>query len=68
MIVIRNCRLVNALTEGYDGSTADVYVKGNKIAQIQAAGTPYEADEPLTVIDGTGKTLIPGLIEMHSHL
>ena len=37
MIVIRNCRLVNALTEGYNGSTADVYVKGNKIAQIQQA-------------------------------
>lgn len=74
MIVIKNCRLVKALTEGYDGETADVYVKGNKIEKIQAAGSPYGAGEstgagePLTEIDGTGKTLIPGLIEMHAHL
>lgn len=71
MILIKNCRLVKALTEGYDGETADVYVEGNKIAKIQAAGSPCEAEaaaEQVTVIDGTGKTLIPGLIEMHAHL
>lgn len=68
MIVIRNCRMVKALTEGYDGEFADVYVEGNRIAAIKEVGAVYETTEHITEIDADGKTLIPGLIEMHAHL
>lgn len=66
MIVIRNCRLVKALTEGYDGETADVCLNGKLIEAIRPVGFDFEGD--YTEIDAEGKTLIPGLIEMHTHL
>lgn len=68
MIALRNCRLVPELTEGFDGTCADVYIKGNKIFAVREAGTDFPCQEELQEIDGTGKTLIPGLIEMHAHL
>jgi imidazolonepropionase-like amidohydrolase len=44
---------------------ADVLIQGNLIAQV-APG--IEAPSGATVIDGGGRTLMPGLIDMHSHL
>ena len=43
----------------------DVLIKGNLIKQI---GKGLKADRQTTVIDGGGRTLMPGLIDMHSHL
>ena len=43
----------------------DVLVRGNVIERIASLGDRASAD---TVIDGTGKTLIPGLVNMHGHL
>ena len=68
MIVIQNCRLVPELTEGFDKGYGDVYIKDNKILAIREAGAEFPREEETLVIDGTGKTLIPGLIEMHAHL
>lgn len=73
MIVIRNCRLVKELTEGFDEPFGDVYIKGNRIAAIQLPGSSDSKNsrlggEDVTEIDGSGKTLIPGLFEMHAHL
>jgi hypothetical protein len=45
----------------------DVFIRGDKIVRIAAsktAGKPQAA----TVIDGTGKFLMPGLADMHVHL
>lgn len=67
MIVLKNCRLVTQLTEGFDGSKADVVVDGDRITDILPAGTRDEwADAQ--VIDVAGKTLLPGLIDLHTHL
>lgn len=55
----------------YDGVTpelmrdASVLVEGNLIAEVSA--DPIEADGA-TVIDGGGRTLTPGLSDMHVHL
>ena len=45
-------------------AAVDVLVQGNLIKEV---GTGIEAPEA-TVIDGGGGTLMPGLIDMHSHL
>lgn len=66
MIVIRNCRLVKALTEGYDKEFADVSVNGKFIESIRPTGSVFDGE--YTEIDAEGKTLLPGLIEMHTHL
>ena len=42
-----------------------VLVEGNKIARV--SGEPIEAPGA-TVIDGAGKTLMPGLIDGHAHI
>lgn len=68
MIVIRNCRLVKALTEDYGNEFGDVYIQGDKIAAITEPGAGFASKEELTEIQAEGKTLIPGLIEMHAHL
>jgi imidazolonepropionase-like amidohydrolase len=44
--------------------SATVLIAGNKIAAVQAESVPVGAD----VIDGAGKTLLPGLIDAHVHI
>lgn len=68
MIVIRNCRLVKALTEGYDEPFGDVYIEKSKITAIEMPGSNRFCNKELKEVDGKGKTLIPGLFEMHAHL
>jgi len=58
---IREVRLIDGT--GNPPRTATVLIEGNRIVAI---GDP-EIPESATVIDGTGKTLIPGLWDMHIH-
>jgi imidazolonepropionase-like amidohydrolase len=44
-----------------------VRVEGNRIAAVTPEGTPPEGG-PATVIDGAGRTLMPGLVECHAHI
>jgi imidazolonepropionase-like amidohydrolase len=44
----------------------NVLIQGNKIAVISSL--PIEKKEQTLVIDGTGKTLMPGLIDVHVHM
>ena len=44
---------------------ADVYVKGEKIAAI---GTDLAVPEGTKTIDATGKLVLPGAIDAHTHL
>lgn len=44
---------------------SDVLVRGNTIERI--ATEPMAAEAGVTVIDGGGRTLMPGLIDMHWH-
>lgn len=43
-----------------------VLVKDNKIAALSA--TPLTVDATTLIIDGNGKTIIPGLIDVHVHM
>lgn len=66
MLLIKNCHLLSAVTEGVDFTEADVLLDNGVIANIAPAGT-LTADGA-EVMDLAGKTLMPGLIDMHVHL
>lgn len=54
-LLIRNVQL--------DGRTTDIFVEGNRIARIGRT----EGATADRVVDGTGKAVIPGLVNMHTH-
>ena len=47
---------------------ADVLVTGNTIAEVSDEPLAVIQSTDMTVIDGGGRTLMPGLIDAHSHL
>jgi dihydroorotase len=60
-ILIKNANLVSESNEGLK----NVLIDGERIANISDGSIDIKVDE---VIDAEGKTLIPGLIDMHVHL
>lgn len=64
MIVLRNARILPELTEGFEGTSADIVIDGGLIQEIKPACSAAGGE----VLDMTGKTVIPGLIEGHLHL
>ncbi len=58
----------------FDGKSAvlsapsNVLVRGDKIVQISAQPIPSDRRADTTIIDGAGKTLMPGLIDAHTHI
>lgn len=64
MKILRNARVVPELTPGYEGNYADIVIDGDKIVEIVPAKTAQGGE----VLDMTGNTVIPGLIEAHLHL
>ncbi len=44
-----------------------VLVRGNRIENISATPIPADRSAGTVVIDGGGRTLMPGLIDMHWH-
>jgi len=59
-VLIRNGRVVTAA----DSTIADVYIEGERISLI---GTSLDVDADV-VIDATGKLVLPGAIDPHTHL
>lgn len=66
MLVLRNARLIPELTEDYTDRYADVVIDNGIIADIKAAKSVSAPENQ--IIDLSGKTLMPGLIEGHLHL
>ena len=64
-VLFHNARVFDGVKEEVWGP-ADVLVQGNKIAKIST--TPIHPDATTKVIDGTGRTLMPGLIDAHTHI
>ena len=63
--LFRNVRILDCTGAGpFDGS---VLVEGKRIAAVVPAGASIAAGNAM-VVDGQGATLMPGLIEAHSHL
>jgi imidazolonepropionase-like amidohydrolase len=56
--------------DGKSGSLSEpqnVLVRGNKIARISPDSIPTDESERTMLIDGSGRTLMPGLIDVHWH-
>lgn len=64
--VLRNCRLIPALSDQYDQEFADVVLAEGKISDISPVGQNAVASD--MYIDCEGKTLLPGLFDLHTHL
>ncbi|HEY7700343.1 MAG TPA: amidohydrolase family protein, partial [Vicinamibacteria bacterium] len=64
-LLIQNVRVVDG-TGGPARNGLDVAIEGDRITRVEPTGG--EAPEDFRVVSGEGKTLIPGLVEMHTHL
>ncbi|WP_166636754.1 amidohydrolase [Cognatilysobacter terrigena] len=62
-VLIRNATVLTGTGERLDG--ADVLMRNGTIA---AVGKSLEAPADATIVDGTGKWVTPGIIDVHSHL
>ena len=63
--LITNVRILDAT--GRAPFAGAVRVEGQRIAEVIAGAAP-RAGEGVTVIDGGGGTLMPGLVESHAHI
>src|SRR5439155_483903 len=64
LLLIRDVRVFDAEHARLTGPS-DVYVRRGRIAAVLAAGS--KLSDAATVVDGRGRTLLPGLFDMHGH-
>jgi imidazolonepropionase-like amidohydrolase len=62
-VLIRGARVVDGT--GAPARVADTLIRGGK---IEAVGPGLAVPEGSRVVDGAGRTLIPGLFDLHTHL
>ncbi|MBR0159857.1 MAG: amidohydrolase family protein [Oscillospiraceae bacterium] len=67
MKLFRNARVIPYLTEGFSGSLADLLVEGRFVKAILPVGTA-DCPEETEILDLHGKTVLPGLFDLHMHL
>ncbi len=66
IVGIKNATLIDGTGEPVKYNQ-DIIIRNNKIISIEKTGK-VSIPENAKIIDGTGKTIIPGLIMMHEHL
>lgn len=64
-MIIKNARFLPALTEGFEEESGDLRLRDGRIAEIGVGLSPEAGEQ---VLDAAGRTLLPGLIDMHVHL
>ena len=64
--VFQNVRIFDGKS-GELSAPSHVLVRGNKIERISATPIPTDRRADTVLIDGGGRTLMPGLIDMHWH-
>jgi imidazolonepropionase-like amidohydrolase len=63
-LVIRNVRVFDARNARLEDGPRDVVVRGGRIAGVSPPGAPAPG---LHELDGAGGTLLPGLVDVHTH-
>ena len=66
MFLLKNCRLIPELTEGFTGRMADIIVDHEKITDICEAGSVQDFEGE--IIDAAGCTVLPGFFDLHCHV
>lgn len=64
--VLCNCRLVKEVSGNVSFEYADVIFEKNKILSVEPTGK-FRPDTDTVIVDCTGKTLLPGLYDIHQH-
>jgi imidazolonepropionase-like amidohydrolase len=64
-ILINNVQIFNGTDEKL--TTGNVLIQGDSIAKISTSPIPANKSANVTIIDGKGKFLMPGLIDAHVH-
>jgi imidazolonepropionase-like amidohydrolase len=67
VILFENVRIFDGKS-GTITAPSNVLVKGNKIEKISTSPIPVDRSAQITIIEGGGRTLMPGLIDAHTHL
>jgi len=67
MVVIEGVRLVDG-TGGAAREGMRVTLAGERILSVEPAAGPLPANEALEVVDGSGRTLLPGWVMLHEHM
>src|SRR6516164_2870222 len=65
-VLFEDVRVFDGKSVGLSGPT-NVLVRGNKIEKISTAPTPLDLTTNTRIINGGGRTLMPGLIDAHWH-
>jgi imidazolonepropionase-like amidohydrolase len=65
-VLFENVRVFDGKSGQLSGPT-NVLVRGNKIEKISPAPIPVDRSGNTRIINGGGRTLMPGLIDMHWH-
>lgn len=65
-VVFRNVNVISMTSPKVEKKT--VVVSDGKIGSILNAGAMVKLPEGTTIVDGSGKYLIPGLTDMHGHI
>jgi len=66
-VLFQNVRVFNGIARELS-APRHVLIRGNVIEKVSAEPIPLDHNAMTKVIDGTGKTLMPGLIDAHTHL
>ena len=65
-VLFQNVRVFDGESDALSSPT-NVLVRGNKIETITTEEIPADRSAGATVVDGNGRTLMPGLIDAHWH-
>ena len=65
-VLFQNVRVFDGKSSELSAPT-NVLVRGNKIEKITTGDIPIDRSAGTTVIDGGGRALMPGLIDVHWH-
>lgn len=66
-VLFENVRIFDGVADKLSAPT-NVLVVGNVIKKISASAIPAPSDVTLTTVKGNGRTLMPGLIDAHTHI